>query len=207
MLIAIEGNMGAGKSTFCKTLAKKMNWHLMEEPVESNPYLELYYQDPKRWGTEMQQYLLGARFNHHLDAMEISKEKTVILDRTLFGDRVFSKTNHEFGNIDKRGMETLDLYWDAISKVVVQPDIFVYLRAKPETCQERIKSRGRDCEQDIPMEYLSALHKNYDSLWDKQHNRAQFASMMVNWETFKTEELIEDIALEVNHIYSAFGSK
>ena len=199
MLIAIEGNIGAGKSTFSKTLSEQTGWHLMEEPVETNPYLELYYEDPKRWGTEMQQYLLGARFNHHLDAMEISREKHVILDRTLFGDRVFSNTNHEFGNIDDRGMQTLDLYWDAISKVVVQPDVFVYLRAKPETCKSRIQSRGRECEQDIPFDYLSALHKNYDLLWEVQ-NKSNHTSMMVNWENFHTEELIEDIKEEIKRL-------
>ena len=198
MIIAIEGNIGAGKSTFCDRLSKATGWHLMEEPVDTNPYLELYYENPRRWGTEMQQFLLSSRFNHYLEAMELSKTKPVIMDRSLFGDRVFCDTNHQAGNICDRGLESINLYWKAINKVISQPEMFVLLNTSADVCLKRIQSRGRECEQGIPLGYLGLLDKNYNKLL-KDFEDTDAITMDVDWNTFHTDALIDRIVTVVQH--------
>lgn len=84
MHIAIAGNIGAGKTTLTRLLAKRYGWTPHYEPVDNNPYLEDYYGDMERWSFNLQIYFLNKRFR---DVVAIAKsEETVIQDRTIFED-------------------------------------------------------------------------------------------------------------------------
>ena len=82
MHIAIAGNIGSGKTTLTKMLAKKYNWLPRFESVDYNPYLEDYYKDLKRWSFPMEIFFLKERFK---DLLEISKcDKHVVQDRSIY---------------------------------------------------------------------------------------------------------------------------
>lgn len=102
-LIYLEGGIGVGKSTYCKEIAQRLNYRVIEEPVKTNPYLEPFYQDPQRYAYEMQIYLLHRRIGlQQLAAAEALYSPDFsgsMLDRTVFGDRVFEELHHEDGNI------------------------------------------------------------------------------------------------------------
>src|SRR5277367_3948639 len=95
MLIIVEGNIGAGKSSITKAIAEKLKAHAMYEPVESNPYLDDFYKDQKRWALEMQYWLMAKRFKMHEEAIEhiMTTGQAVIMDRSIYGDAVFAKKN------------------------------------------------------------------------------------------------------------------
>ena len=83
MHIAIAGNIGSGKTTLTKMLAKRYNWSPRFEPVEHNPYLDDFYHDMSRWSFNLQIYFLNKRFK---EVVEISQsDKDIIQDRTVFG--------------------------------------------------------------------------------------------------------------------------
>lgn len=96
MHIAIAGNIGAGKTTLTKMLAKRYGWIAHFEPVDNNPYLEDYYNDMTRWSFNLQIYFLNKRFR---DVVEISQSKdTIIQDRTIFEDaRIFAPNLYDMG--------------------------------------------------------------------------------------------------------------
>ena len=81
MHIAIAGNIGAGKTTLTKMLAKRYGWKAHFEPVDNNPYLEDYYKDMTRWSFNLQIYFLNKRFR---DVVEISQSTDTISKTVLF---------------------------------------------------------------------------------------------------------------------------
>ena len=101
MHIAIAGNIGSGKTTLTKMLAKHYGWTPRFESVEYNPYLEDFYADMSRWSFNLQIYFLNKRFQ---DVVEISKSnETIIQDRTIYEDaRIFAPNLHEQGNMSDR---------------------------------------------------------------------------------------------------------
>ncbi len=93
MHIAIAGNIGSGKTTLTKMLAKRFGWNPRFEPVDNNPYLADFYVDMERWSFNLQVYFLNKRFK---EVVEISKsEDTIIQDRTIFEDAcIFAPNLH-----------------------------------------------------------------------------------------------------------------
>lgn len=84
MHIAVAGNIGSGKTTLTKMLAKRYNWSPRFEPVEHNPYLDDFYRDMSRWSFNLQIYFLNKRFK---EVVEINQsDKDIIQDRTIFED-------------------------------------------------------------------------------------------------------------------------
>lgn len=161
MHIAIAGNIGSGKTTLTRMLAKHYGWEVKFEKVVENPYLKDYYNDIKRWSFNMEVYFLKERFK---DILEIGKsEKTVIQDRSIFeGVYVFTKNNHEQGTISDLDFQTYMELFDNMISVVKEPDLMIYLRSSIEHLVGNIQKRGRDYEQSIQLDYLKGLNKKYE---------------------------------------------
>lgn len=108
-LIWVEGIIGAGKSTFSREIAKRLQLRLIEEPVEDNPYLGPFYQDPKTHAFGMQVFLLHRRYAIQqlasLEATGVGGYQGAIIDRSLSGDRVFAKLHLQEGNISELDVE------------------------------------------------------------------------------------------------------
>ena len=101
MHIGIAGNIGSGKTTLTRMLARHYGWTPKYESVTYNPYLEDYYKDIPRWSYNLETYFLAQRFK---DVLEISKSTDVIIqDRTLYeGVYIFVANNYAMGNLSKR---------------------------------------------------------------------------------------------------------
>ena len=104
MHIAVAGNIGSGKSTLTKLLAKHYGWEPRFEAVEHNPYLEDYYRDIHRWSFNMEVFFLKERFR---DLITIAQaDHTIIQDRTIYeGVYVFMENNRDMGNLSERDYE------------------------------------------------------------------------------------------------------
>ena len=104
MHIAIAGNIGSGKTTLTKQLAKHYKWEAHYEDVEDNPYLNDFYEDMHRWSFNLQIYFLNSRFNQ---VVEIRKaKKTVVQDRTIYEDAfIFAPNLHSMGLMSSRDFE------------------------------------------------------------------------------------------------------
>ena len=96
MHIAIAGNIGSGKTTLTKMLAKRYGWTPRFEPVDNNPYLDDFYHDMNRWSFNLQVYFLNKRFK---EVVEISQsDENIIQDRTIFEDaKIFAPNLHDQG--------------------------------------------------------------------------------------------------------------
>lgn len=161
MHIAIAGNIGSGKTTLTRMLAKHYGWEVRYEKVVDNPYLIDYYKDIKRWSFNLEVYFLKERFK---DILEIGKsDKTIIQDRSIFeGVYVFAKNNHEQGTISDLDFETYMELFDNMISIVEEPDLMIYLRSSIDHLVSNIQKRGRDYEQTIQLDYLKGLNRRYE---------------------------------------------
>lgn len=168
MHIAIAGNIGSGKTTLTKMLARHYGWEPRFEKVVENPYLADYYKDIKRWSFNLEVYFLKERFK---DVMDINTcEKSVIQDRSIFeGVYVFTKNNHEQGAMSDLDYDTYMELFEMMTSVTKYPDLMIYLRATTDHLVANIQKRGRDYEQAIKIEYLQGLNKNYDDFIYKNY--------------------------------------
>ena len=167
MHIAIAGNIGCGKTTLTKMLAKRYGWTPRFEPVEVNPYLEDFYADMSRWSFNLQVYFLDKRFR---DVVEISRSTdTIIQDRTIFEDaRIFAPNLHAQGYMSDRDFDNYTELFDLMMSLVGLPDLMIYIRSTIPNLIAQIEKRGRDYEQTIRSDYLTGLNKRYEE-WIAQY--------------------------------------
>lgn len=164
-VIYIEGIIGAGKTTLAKKISEALNLRAIFEPVDSNPYLARFYDDPKRWAFPMQIELLHRRFNMQQlavrEAMLGAEYKGAVLDRGMPGDRVFCKLHMLAGNMSDLEWMTYQTAYEVMSCSLVAPSLLLFLDVEPEVALERVKERARDAEVSIDIKYLSDLRKGY----------------------------------------------
>lgn len=161
MHIAIAGNIGSGKTTLTKMLAKRYGWKPKFEPVDNNPYLEDFYADMNRWSFNLQIYFLNKRFK---EVVEISKsEDTIVQDRTIFEDAcIFAPNLHDQGYMSDRDFDNYTDLFNLMMSLVNKPELMIYIRSSIPTLVKHIEKRGRDYEKSIRIDYLTGLQKRYE---------------------------------------------
>ena len=171
MYIAIAGNIGAGKTTLTKMLAKYYGWEPRFESVSFNPYLEDYYGDIKRWAFCLETYFLKERYK---DMQAVQRAgHTIVQDRSIFeGVYVFVRNNYERGDLSQRDFETFMELFDLMKSQMKMPDLMIYLRKSVPALIAQIQKRGRDYEQTMQIDYLKDLNDKYeDFIYHKYEGR------------------------------------
>ncbi|KQC32070.1 MULTISPECIES: deoxynucleoside kinase [Nonlabens] len=162
MHIAVAGNIGAGKTTLTKLLAKHYKWTPQFEDVLENPYLEDFYQDMERWSFNLQVYFLNSRFSQVLEIRESGKK--IIQDRTIYEDAsIFAPNLHAMGLLSQRDFDNYSRLFNLMEKLVAAPDLLIYLRSSIPNLVNQIHKRGRDYENSISIDYLSRLNERYEA--------------------------------------------
>tara|TARA_B100000963_G_C22575897_1_gene648395 strand:+ start:357 stop:1016 length:660 start_codon:yes stop_codon:yes gene_type:complete len=179
----IEGNIGAGKSTFItlfeKYLENDEDANLLLEPVESwlntkdskgKHILQHYYEDQQKYGFTFQMNAFISRV-YEIEEMKKLNKKYNFVERSVYTDRnVFTQLNVENGNIDEIQQKVYEQWFSVFSeKFNLRPQGYIYLKTTPEICEERIKKRDRSGESSIPLEYLTKLD-HFHTDWLQREN-------------------------------------
>ncbi len=189
MHIAIAGNIGSGKTTLASLLSKHYKWEVHFEDVETNPYLNNFYEDMQRWSFNLQVYFLNSRFRQIVDIRKSGK--TVIQDRTIYEDAyIFAPNLHAMGLMSTRDFDNYSSLFELMSSFLKGPDLLIYLKASIPTLVSQIEKRGRDYENSIRIDYLKKLNERYES-WIEKYDLGNL--LVVNVDNNKFSENQEDL--------------
>lgn len=195
--LAIAGNIGAGKTTLAKEIAKKYSWKLELESVEDNPYLKDFYEDMKTWSFHLQVHFLNSRFEQ---VRRIKEEGlSVVQDRSIYEDaHIFAKNLFESGFLAEREYKNYLSLYNSMIGYIKEPDLLVYLKADIPTLIRRIELRSRDYESGIRLDYLKNLNRYYDN-WIDNYDLGKLLVINVNDIDFvKNQEDLADILTKVD---------
>lgn len=156
--IAIEGNIGAGKTTLANRVAQDFNAKTVLERFADNPFLPKFYEDQSRYAFPLEMSFLADRYQQIADDLaqfDLFKD-FIVADYHIFKSLIFAKvtlTDDEYRLYRK--------LFEIIYKEMPKPDLYIYLYQNTERLLENIKMRGRSYEQEIPAEYLDKINRGY----------------------------------------------
>ncbi len=196
MHIAIAGNIGAGKTTLTRLLAKHYKWEPHFESVTDNPYLDDFYGSMERWSFNLQIFFLNSRFRQILEIRESGKN--IIQDRTIYEDaHIFAPNLHAMGLMTNRDFSNYESLFELMERLVAPPDLLIYLRASIPTLVGQIHKRGRDFENSISIDYLSRLNERYEA-WISQYKKGKL--LIIDIDHLDIVEKPEDLGSIIDRI-------
>jgi len=200
MHIAIAGNIGSGKTTLTRQLAKHFGWKPHFEEVDNNPYLESFYDDMQRWSFNLQVYFLNSRLRQVLDIRKSGQN--IIQDRTIYEDAyIFAANLYDMGLMETRDYENYQSLFELMTSFVQAPDLLIYLRASVPTLVRQIQKRNRDYEQSIRLDYLKALNKRYEN-WISTYNKGKL--LIIESDNIELENP-EDLSTIIDNINASLN--
>ena len=156
--VAIEGNIGAGKTTLATKIAEDFNAKTVLERFADNPFLPKFYEDQNRYAFPLEMSFLADRYKQLSDDLaqfDLFKD-FIIADYHIFKSLIFAKVTLQ--DDEYRLYKTL---FDIIYKEMPKPDLYIYLYQNTDRLLQNIKKRGRNYEQKIPATYLDKINKGY----------------------------------------------
>ncbi len=166
----IEGNIGAGKSTFLKIVQDHLNVQAVFEPhqrwqdVGGENLLEKFYSDTKRWAYTFQTYAFVTRVLEQEWHARRNEFPVQVLERSVYSDRYcFAKKAFELGNMNALEWKLYQEWFSwLVDNYTVKPSGFIYLQTDPQVCHDRLVKRDRKEETGVPLEYLQQLHDKHE---------------------------------------------
>ena len=156
--IAIEGNIGAGKTSLATKISHDFNAKLILERFADNPFLPKFYEDANRYAFTLEMSFLADRYQQisdDLSQLDLFKD-FIVSDYDVFKSMIFSKITL---NEDEFSLYRKLFY--LMYKDIAKPELYVYLYQNTERLQKNIKKRGRDYEQNIADDYLEKINTGY----------------------------------------------
>jgi 2-amino-4-hydroxy-6-hydroxymethyldihydropteridine diphosphokinase len=156
--IAVEGNIGAGKTTLVTKIAEDFNAKTVLERFADNPFLPKFYKDQNRYAFPLEMSFLADRYQQISDDLaqfDLFKD-FIVADYHIFKSLIFAKVT--LAEDEFRLYKTL---FDIIYKEIPKPELYIYLYQNTEKLLKNIKRRGRSYEQEIPAEYLEKINSGY----------------------------------------------
>lgn len=200
-VITIAGTVGVGKSTLTNALSKALQFRTSFEKVDTNPYLDKFYQDFSRWSFHLQIYFLAERFKEQKRIFEYGGG--FIQDRSIYEDTgIFAKMHYEKGTMLEIDYETYTSLFEAMvmTPYFPHPDLLIYLEGSLEDILFRIEKRGRSMEKQTPIDYWKEMHTRYEK-WIDSFSACPVLRLNINeYDVMEDGHSIELIIEKIGHI-------
>ena len=156
--IAIEGNIGAGKTTFATWLAEAVGGELMLEQFQENPFLEKFYADPERFALSVELAFVSDRYRQlreRLGARNLFRQ-LLIADYSFVKSLIFAKAN-----LPAEEFKLFQTMFKLMDAQLAKPEVVAILDPDAAKIRKQIEQRGRSYEQNMPQEYLDKIAYHY----------------------------------------------
>ncbi len=161
--IAIEGVIGAGKSSLAAKLAEKLNATVIMEEFESNPFLEKFYDDRKRFAFQTQMFFLINRFKQQQNLNQQNLFSNYIVSDYIFDkDKIFA-----YLNLAGDELKLYETIFPLLERDLVKPDLVIYLQSSIDRLMYNIKKRARKVEKSLSRSYITELYDAYNNFFFK----------------------------------------
>ncbi len=191
--IAVEGPIGAGKTSLSRRIAAELDADLMLENAEENPFLARFYRDPKRYALATQLFFLFQRSTQvNTLRQDDLFRRALVADFLLDKDPLFAELN-----LDNDEFRLYQTIYQELRLQAPHPDLVIYLQAKPSVLLERIKKRAIGYEQTVSADYLNRLAERYTEYF---HLYDHAPLLIVNCERFNFVDNDEHFALLMRQI-------
>jgi len=193
----LEGNIGAGKTSLGNILKNSNQFEFLEEPVDTwrdgfaGNLFEMFYSDMPRWSFTFQIMAFTTRAKTWSEILQKVQGDRVVLERSIYTDRnVFAKNLYAGGAMNDSEWQVYQQLWEFLaSNYCEKPQKIIYLRTPAELCLERIKQRGRNEEQQMPLDYLKSLEDLHDE-WLMDHPDVIHLDGTRRWSAQEVETLL-----------------
>ncbi len=164
--IAIEGVIGAGKTTLAQMLAEKLSANIILEEFEENPFLEKFYDDRKRFAFQTQMFFLINRFKQQqqLNQQDLFSKITVS-DYIFEKDKIFA-----YLNLNGEELKLYEAIFPLLERDIPKPDLVIFLQSSTDRLVSNVKHRGRKFEKNLNRSYLAELSEAYNNFFFKYSN-------------------------------------
>ena len=171
--IAVEGVIGAGKTSLARLLAERHNARLVLEQFEENPFLPKFYEDRERYAFQTQLAFLASRFRQQeaLRNRDLFQEM-VISDYLFDKDRIFARLN-----LTGDEMALYDSIYGIMNSIAAKADLVVFIQSSVDRLMQNIKDRGRPYEREISRTYIEELNDAYNHFF---HHYARSPLIVIN---------------------------
>lgn len=192
--IAIEGVIGAGKTSLARLLSQRHNARLVLEEFEDNPFLPKFYQDRNRYAFQTQLSFLASRFNQQKSLTSKDLFSDFLISDYLFDkDRIFARLN-----LGADEMALYDRIYNIMSGIAAKPDLVIFIQCSVEKLLQNIYKRGRDYEMDMSVDYLEELNEAYNHFF-YHYDRSPLLIINANEIDFVNNE--DHLSYIENHIF------
>lgn len=197
-VITVAGTVGVGKSTMTKAIANKLSFETSMEKVDTNPYLDKFYQDFERWSFHLQIYFLAERFKEQKRMFE--QGGGFVQDRSIYEDTgIFAKMHYDKGTMTNIDYETYTSLFEAMvmTPFFPHPDVLIYIEGSLQDIIDRIKLRGRPMEQQTPIAYWEEMHTRYEN-WINNFTTCPVLKVNINdYDLVKNPESVDPILKKI----------
>jgi deoxyguanosine kinase len=193
-IIAVEGCVGVGKTTWAKALSKTRSAQLVLEEFEKNPFLSAFYENPTDNALETELNFLLIHY-HQLKNIQNQKATETVTDFTLFKDAIFAGLN-----LNTTDVQVFNQLYDHLDRRLRPIDVIVYLRGSDELVVRRIQERNRTVELKIEMDYFIELNRTYNEFFAQYRRGSLYVIDADLRDCVKEPELTAKISRDIDGI-------
>lgn len=184
--ICIEGNIGSGKTSFCRKMTEHYDVELILEQFSDNPFLPHFYENPSRYALPVELFFMTERYNQLSEGVASGH----LFSSLIIADYFFDKTRlFARNNLNEMEFKLFQQIYDTLAPHLRTPDLVVYLHRPAGQLKSNISKRGRSYEQQISEQYLRSIQDVYFDYFRLEMN---FPVVIVNTENLHFTESDED---------------
>lgn len=192
--LAIEGVIGAGKTSLARKISERFGARLLLEQHEENPFLPDFYEDPRRFAFSTQMFFLLSRYRQQQELPQRDLFHDLLVADYIFQkDRIFATLT-----LEEREMALYDKVARLLERDILKPDVVIYLQASSERLLANIRLRNRPYEKGISEAYIRDLNEAYNQFFFNYTDTPLLVINATNIDFVKRDEDFEDLLAQLN---------